>query len=92
MLSAVYQAGSALVCPTLFPWFCSMMDSIVPFFPFSLPMFGRSFHFWYSFSDCYDLMDPNGNITVTFDVHKRTDDGCMVILERCDTPGMETQL
>ncbi|KAM3695516.1 hypothetical protein ACB098_07G137800 [Castanea mollissima] len=25
--------------------------------------------------DCYDPMDPNGNITVTFDIHDWTDDG-----------------
>ncbi|XP_031379945.1 protein COBRA-like isoform X2 [Punica granatum] len=26
-------------------------------------------------SDCYDPMDPNGNITITFDIHKWTNDG-----------------
>ncbi|GMY05547.1 COBRA-like protein 1 [Fagus crenata] len=28
-----------------------------------------------SLSDCYDPLDPNGNITVTFDIHKWTTDG-----------------
>ncbi|XP_044508773.1 COBRA-like protein 1 [Mangifera indica] len=28
-----------------------------------------------SFSDCYDPLDPNGNITVTFDIHRWTDTG-----------------
>ncbi|KAL2346066.1 hypothetical protein Fmac_000066 [Flemingia macrophylla] len=26
-------------------------------------------------SDCYDPLDPNGNITVTFDIYQRTDNG-----------------
>uniref|UniRef100_A0A1D1YE18 COBRA-like protein n=1 Tax=Anthurium amnicola TaxID=1678845 RepID=A0A1D1YE18_9ARAE len=28
-------------------------------------------------ADCYDTLDPNGNITVTFDIDKWTDDGYM---------------
>ena len=30
------------------------------------------------FAYCYDPLDPNGNITVTFDTHKWTDDGYVV--------------
>ncbi|XP_030523379.1 COBRA-like protein 2 [Rhodamnia argentea] len=30
-----------------------------------------------SLSDCYDPMDPNGNITITFDIYKWTIDGYM---------------
>lgn len=29
-------------------------------------------------ADCYDPLDPNGNITVTFDIFQYTDDGYVV--------------
>lgn len=34
------------------------------------------FLFW--FADCYDPLDPHGNITVTFDIHQWTDTGYVV--------------
>ncbi|XP_034682075.1 COBRA-like protein 1 [Vitis riparia] len=37
--------------------------------------FNKLFYSFFVFADCYDPLDPNGNITVTFDTHKWTDDG-----------------
>lgn len=30
------------------------------------------------FADCYDPLDPNGNIAITFDITQYTDDGYVV--------------
>lgn len=29
-------------------------------------------------SDCYDPLDPNGNISITFDIYQRTENGYLV--------------
>ena len=40
--------------------------------------FNKLFYSFSVFTDCYDPLDPNGNITITFDTHKWTDDGYVV--------------
>lgn len=53
--------------------------SLLPLdFTCSVCLTSWSHHFFHFFADSYDPLDPNGNITVTFDTHKWTDDGYVV--------------
>ena len=51
-----------------------------PFVTSLIMFFNKLFYSFSVFADCYDPLDPNGNITITFDTHKWTDDGYVVIV------------
>ena len=67
IISRHVQSLSGIIYTDTFPFVTSL-----------IMFFNKLFYSFSVFADCYDPLDPNGNITITFDTHKWTDDGYVV--------------
>ena len=67
LLLVAMSSLSAIIYTYIFPF----VTSLILFFHKLVDSFSV-------FAYCYHPLDPNGNITITFDTHKWTDDGYVV--------------